>query len=93
MSLLTSFSKTLNVYAKDKTNNKVKPSVLYISEALLSAIAGFVLALFISTFHDNNIIVYVTAVIGSYMGKNALNMMAKSILFIMKDYINDDNKK
>lgn len=80
MSFLTSFTISLNKFAKDKDLKIQRSYLVYLSECFLSALSGIVMGLLLAVIQDNNLICIIGASVGSSLGKNGLNVIAKYIL-------------
>lgn len=95
MIVVTSISIELNRFGNDivKKGKKRKPSVLYISNAFISAICGGIMSLSFTLITSNFIIVLVMGVLGSFLGKNSFKIVFKIIMnsfdFMKSDEFSD----
>lgn len=86
VSLLTSFIVSLNRYATDLEDRDPKVTVYYISEALISTLIGIFLGLLLTTMVSDTKICIVATGLGAYFGRYSLNIIAKILLFNLKNF-------
>lgn len=95
----TSTALELNKFGIDISKKRKKPSVLYISNAFISAICGGVLALAFTVITDNFIILIIAGIMGTFVGVNSFKIVFKILTglfqFLKSDELNDifDNNK
>lgn len=86
VSLLTSSIVSLNRYATDLESEDPKVTVYYISEALISTLIGVFLGIMLTTLIDDIKTCIVATGLGAYFGRYTLNVVAKLLLFNLKNF-------
>lgn len=81
ISFFTALAVSLNKYANDKVHKNVKPTIFYLSEALISLICGFALGMSSKIICKDTFELWlVSSCIGSYLGKKSINLICSIIL-------------
>lgn len=95
ISFFTGLTVSLNRYANDKIHCKIKPTIYYLSELLISLICGFALGLTSKAFFKESFEIWlVCSCVGSYLGKKSINLICGIILIklhIPEDIMEDIN--
>lgn len=84
LSVFTAMVIQIHNFGVDLEKGKKRPTVIYVSEALMSSLCGSVLALCISNINENFTVWIIAAIIGSYMGKRSLYLILKLFLSILR---------
>lgn len=84
VSSITSVILELNIIGSNLEKHIKKPNLVYISNALLASLCGFLLALSAMLVTDNIIIWIITSVLGSVLGKKTFTIAINFLLFLLK---------
>lgn len=88
---LTSLALQLNKFAKDKDKNCAKYGLVYISDAIVSAISGFLLGLLtLALLPDNHIVWIVAGILGGFLGQKLIPMILKIFLTFFKSTLSSE---
>lgn len=84
VSSITAVILELNIIGSNLEKNIKKHNLVYISNALLASLCGFLLALSSMLVTDNIIIWIITSVLGAVLGKKTFTIAINFLLFLLK---------